>query len=437
MIKLKNARLIDFDPPRVIEKGDLVIDGTRIEGLYEGGTDKFPDAETIDMAGKTVTPGLVCSHNHFYSALARGIMADLKPAADFASTLRYLWWKLDRAIDEDILYCSGLTGSLEALRCGVTSVIDHNASPNFIGGSLAVLKKAFEEVGLRGILCYEVTDRNGEEGLHRGITESADFIRLVEKEQTGLVEAAVGGHALFTMSDHTLAHIADIIQDTGRGFHVHVGEDGYDGSFSHHLFARDLTERMEAFDLLNDKAILAHCVHLTDADIDRINESGAFVVHNPRSNMNNSVGYNTALPRFNHVALGTDGIGSDMLEEFKFAYFKHRDAGGPFFPDAFLRFLSAGNRILERYFGGVFGALVSGARADLAVFDYREPTPLKAANIAGHMAFGLSSSSVSDTMVNGRFVYRNREFILPAEEIYERAAKEAVRLWKRMDELEV
>ncbi len=391
------------------------------------------------MTGKTLSPGLVCSHNHFYSALSRGILADILPCNDFTSTLRYLWWKLDRAIDEDILYYSGLIGCLEAIRCGVTSVIDHNASPSFIDGSLAVLKKAFETTGLRGILCYEVTDRNGEGGLHRGIAESSDFIQLVENDAggPGLVEAAVGGHALFTMSDHTLALLSDIVSSTGRGFHVHVGEDGYDGSFSHHRFAKDLTARMEEFDLLNEKAILAHCVHLAESDIERINESGAFVVHNPRSNMNNSVGYNLHLPAFRNVALGTDGLGSDMLEEFKFAYFKHRDAGGPFSPGTFLGFLAGGNSILERYFGGTFGKLEAGARADLTVFDYSNPTPLKADNIAGHIAFGLSSSSVTDTMVNGRFIYRDREFVFPAADIYNRAEKEAGRLWKRMNELEV
>jgi len=437
MIKLKNARIIGFDPPSVIENADIVIDGGIIEGVYEGGTYRFPDAEVFDMTGRSVSPGLVCSHNHFYSALSRGIIADIKPCNDFSSTLRYLWWKLDRALDEKSLYYSGLIGSLEALRSGVTSVIDHNASPSYIGGSLSTLRKAFETTGLRGILCYEVTDRNGQDGLHRGIAESADFIATLGKDGPGLVEAAVGGHALFTMSDHTLAHLSELVSESGRGFHVHVGEDAYDGSFSHHLFARDLTERMADFSLLTDKAILVHCVHLTAADVDRINDADAFVVHNPRSNMNNSVGYNRNLPRFRNLALGTDGIGSDMLEEFKFAYFKHRDSGGPLFPGEFLSFLQAGNRILERYFGGTFGRIEAGAKADLTAYDYRNPTPLTGNNLAGHLAFGLSSSSVTDTMVNGRFAYRNREFTFPVDEIYSVAAEEAGRLWKRMDDLEV
>jgi cytosine/adenosine deaminase-related metal-dependent hydrolase len=108
-------------------------------------------------------PGIVCAHNHFYSGLARGIMANIKPCPDFISTLKNLWWRLDRALDEESLYYSGLVCSLEAIKSGCTAVIDHHASPNYIAGSLNTLRRGFIEAGLRGITCYETTHRNGGE----------------------------------------------------------------------------------------------------------------------------------------------------------------------------------------------------------------------------------------------------------------------------------
>ncbi|WP_252248956.1 amidohydrolase family protein, partial [Clostridium sp. ZBS20] len=100
-------------------------------------TQRYSDARNKEMHGRIVMPGIVCSHNHFYSGLSRGIMANIAPSPDFISTLKNLWWRLDRALDAESLYYSGLICSLEAIKSGCTSVIDHHASPAYIGGSLS------------------------------------------------------------------------------------------------------------------------------------------------------------------------------------------------------------------------------------------------------------------------------------------------------------
>ena len=183
MLLLKNSCILQFQPPEVMEGMDILIDSGRIIDVGKNIVSNSPDTRAIDLEGNLVSPGLVCSHNHFYSALARGIIADIKPSTDFVSILQNLWWRLDRAIDEEILYYSGLIGALEAIKAGTTSVIDHHASPSFIRGSLKVLKSAFERAGLRGILCYEATDRNGNRGMREGIEENISFAHNIEKER--------------------------------------------------------------------------------------------------------------------------------------------------------------------------------------------------------------------------------------------------------------
>jgi len=440
MLLLRNARLMQLSPPEITGGLDVLIDGNRIAQV---GRDLDPGragVRTLDLAGDLLGPGLVCSHNHFYSALARGILADLKPAVDFVSTLQNLWWRLDRAIDEEILYYSALVGAIEAVRAGTTAVIDHHASPGFITGSLGVLRRAFEQVGLRGILSYEVTDRNGAPGMREGVRENIAFAQELTRQRGsaaggGLLEAAIGAHAPFTLGEEALALLAEAVRATGRGLHIHVAEDRYDSSASHHAYGMDIMQRLEAKGLLGPKAICVHGVHLTEADIRRLNEHDGFLVHNARSNMNNGVGYAVRLPAVRNAALGTDGMGSDMLEELKFAYFRHRDAGGPYGPADFLGLLSNGAVLLERYFGGRFLRVEEGAVADLVVYDYPSPTPLEAANLAGHCAFGLSSGSVKTVIVNGRPVYEGRRFPFALEPIYEKARQAARALWKRMDGL--
>jgi putative selenium metabolism protein SsnA len=439
---LKNATILRLHPPQVQESTDVAIHGGLIVGIGADAARQRPD-RTIDLAGKVLMPGLVCSHTHFYSALSRGVLARIAPSADFVSTLQNLWWRLDRAIDREILEASALAAGLEAVQRGCTCVVDHHASPSFIEGSLDVIAGCLERVGLRGVLCYETTDRNGPAGADAGIEENRRFAKKIVAERRArdpgtapaLVEATIGGHAPFTLGDDTLDRLAAVVRETGRGFHVHVCEDAYDASHSHHTHAQDPLARLAAHGLLSDRAIIGHGVHLGAADRELLVSSGAFLAHNARSNMNNHVGYQHALHALPRVALGTDGIGSDMIEECRAACFKHRDAGGPLWPGDFARFLQAGNDLVQRCFGGTFGTIEPGAAADLAVLAYRPPTPLVAENVAGHLVFGMSSADVESVIVGGTFIMEERRFTWNTGPVYAQARDAARKLWANMDAL--
>ena len=246
------------------------------------------------------TPGLVCGHHHLYSALARGMPAPPGVPRDFSEILELVWWRLDRALDLETVRWSAMLGALEALEAGTTVIVDHHSSPRAIEGSLDAIADACAEVGVRAECCYEVTDRNGPEGAKAGLAENERFV----KERGGRF---VGAHACTTLSEGTLEAVAGLAADLGVGVHVHVAEDRSDAAAGARL------ERYAADDWL-----LAHCVHL-----DR--SLPGTIAHNPRSNMNNAVGYARPARFANPVVLGTDGIGADVLEEFRVAYARHRE----------------------------------------------------------------------------------------------------------------
>jgi cytosine/adenosine deaminase-related metal-dependent hydrolase len=247
------------------------------------------------------TPGLVCGHHHLYSALARGMPAPPRPPTTFTEILELVWWRLDRALDLEMIRWSATLGAVEALGCGTTSIVDHHSSPAAIDGSLEVIHDACREVGVRITTCYEVTDRNGADGTKAGLAENERYVRA-HPDQTNYV----GAHACLTLSDATLEAVAGLAADLGVGVHIHVAEG---------LADRDAGRRLEPY--AEEHWLLAHAVHL-----DR--PLPGTVLHNPRSNLNNAVGY--ARPdRFgNRVRLGTDGIGADMLEEFRLAFVQLR-----------------------------------------------------------------------------------------------------------------
>jgi putative selenium metabolism protein SsnA len=442
MTIIENAQAMQFNPPKVWENVDIAISGDLIADVGKGIAAKYRDKakRIIDGSGKLVYPGLVCSHHHYYSGLSRGVMAKVGPTPDFVSTLRNLWWLIDRALDEESVYYSGLICCMDAIKSGTTAVIDHHASPSYIKGSLATLRKSFEEVGLRGMTCYEVTDRNGLKGMEDGIEENIDFAKLIDSEKKTqkkpyLVEAAIGGHAPFTIPEDGLKEMRRAVEETGRGIHLHVAEGAYDVSYSHLHFNKDIGRRLADHGLLDSRSLLVHGIYLSDEDIKLINEADAYLIHNARSNMNNNVGYNVNLPKYKNLALGTDGIGANMFEEFKFAFFKHRDSGGSMWPDSYLKFLANGNDILERNFGEKYGSLEAGYKADLVIADYASPTPLAAENIAGHITFGMTSTDVQTVLINGKLVLEDGEFPFDASKLYAEARKATKRVWENIDKL--
>ena len=213
MLILQNVTAVQMEPAWVQGGVDIAVEGSLIQEVGTGLAAQYPQAQVKPMHGRLVTPGIVCSHNHFYSGLARGIMARIKPCPDFISTLKNLWWRLDRALDEESLFYSGLVCSLEAIKSGCTAVIDHHASPNYIAGSLNTLRRGFVETGLRGITCYETTHRNGGDGeLKAGVDENVAFARQVDAAK------AQGSEPYLT---RTLHRLAPRHGTAGRGRSIH------------------------------------------------------------------------------------------------------------------------------------------------------------------------------------------------------------------------
>lgn len=272
------------------------------------------------MPDGAATPGLVCAHHHLYSSLARGMPAPPRTPGSFPEILELVWWRLDRALDLELVAWSARLGAVEALEAGTTAIIDHHSSPNAIDGSLDVIADACAEVGVRVVCCYETTDRNGLDGAKAGIAENERFLRAGGR-------GYVGAHASFTLSDDTLDAVCSVATDHRVGVHIHVAEDAVDSDAGARLDGR-----------AGDDWLLAHAVHL-----DRV--LPGVVAHCPRSNLNNHVGYGHP-DRFPRVVLGTDGIGSNMLEEFRLAFALHREETLAATPDTAWSWLQTGAELV-------------------------------------------------------------------------------------------
>ena len=388
-------------------------------------------AERVDVSGCIVMPGNACAHHHLYSALARGMPGPADPPRTFPEILERVWWRLDRALDLETIKLSALVGAVEAARAGTTALVDHHASPEAIDSSLDAVADGLDEAGMRGVVCYEVSDRHGEARGRAGVQENTRFIQT---NRRGLVRGMIGAHASFTIGRTTMESLVAAARDSATPLHIHLAEDDCDERDSLERYGKRTAHRLAEEGALSEGDLIAHGVHLDESELELIRASGAWVAHNPRSNMNNGVGYAPVQAMGERVALGTDGIDGDMFAEARACYLKAREASWATGPAFATERLATGADVVGAVFGEpALGTLEVGAPADLMVLEYASPTPLDAGNLAGHLIFGLTAAAVRDVMVAGRWVVRNRKHLLVDEEdLAARCRASAPALWARM-----
>ena len=438
---IHNATVVTFDGDnRILTDGAVRYRGATIDAVGDSHTVRaaYPDDETWDAGGMLLMPGQICAHTHFYGAFARGMYIPGAPAKDFPEILQNLWWKLDKALDLDGVRSSAEVCLVDAIRNGTTTLIDHHASQRAIDGSLDVIADAVLASGLRAALCYEVTDRDGDDAAQAGIRENVRFRQRVESTpdwHQGRLAATFGLHASLTLSDATLARCAA----EGDRFHVHVAEHPADQYDSLQKSGTRAVERLHAFGVTGPGSIMAHCIHIDAWEAALLAETGTFVSHQPRSNMNNAVGAAEITPLLRKglpVCLGNDGFSNDMFAEMKVADMLQKLAhSDPRYlgADQVIQMAVINNRRLAAtFFDRPVGVVAPGAYADLILLDYHPITPLSAANLPWHILFGVSGGHVHSTIAQGVTLMRGRELLtLDEAEIAARSRRNAQATWER------
>ncbi len=440
---ITNAWIITWETPnRLLESHAVRIVDGRIEALGPSSTleAEYPDDEVLDAGGQILMPGNICAHTHFYGAFARGMAIPGRAPQDFPAILKKLWWPLDKALSEEDVRYSALVSLADAIKHGTTTLVDHHASPNTISGSLDIIADAVDQAGLRAVLCYEVTDRDGPEKARQGIDENVRFLARCAKEQVagGRVAGSFGLHASLTLSEETLEACRQAAPD-GVGFHIHVAEHEEDEYQSLEMHGDRVVDRLQRHGILGDRSIIAHAVHIDTQEIHLLAETGTWVTHQPRSNMNNAVGVaavESMLRAGVRVCLGNDGFSNTMWDEWKTTYLVHkvwrrdprRMAG-----DRVAQMGAYNNAALANVFlDPPLGRVQPGAAADLILVDYHPFTPMTAGNLPWHILFGFNESLISMTMVDGQVLMRDHQLLtLDEAEITARARELAPDVWER------
>lgn len=442
MLLVGNGQVITRDNENpYLRNGAVLIDG---EEIAEVGDEQklrkaHPEAEYVDSHGGIIMPGLINAHTHIYSGLARGLSIEGNNPTNFLEVLDGTWWAIDRHLTLDGTRACAYATILDCIRDGVTTIFDHHASFCEIPGSLFAIKDVAKELGMRACLCYEVSERDGMEKCEQSIRENADFARWAAKEDDDMIKAMFGGHALFTISDETFQKMVEA-NDGLTGFHIHVCEGMNDVYDSIRNYGCLPVERLLYNGLLGEKTLLGHCIHVSPAEMDIIRETNTMVVNNPESNMGNAVGCAPVLQMMKKgilVGMGTDAYTHDMLESLKvFLIIQRHNAQMPNVAwGEDVQMLFRNNReIAAKYFRKPLGILKKGAAADVIVMDYKPFTPFSDENIDGHMIFGMMGKNCRTTIINGKVLYKDREFVnIDEEAINAWTLEQSRKLWGELN----
>jgi putative selenium metabolism protein SsnA len=441
---ITNAKLITWENPNQVLEGQAVhISANRIEavGPEQQLVSEYQYAEKLDAGGQYVMPGNICAHTHFYGAFARGMAIPGSAPKDFPEILRKLWWPLDKALSFEDVRASAEVMLVDAIKHGTTTLIDHHASPNAIDGSLDVISDAVEKSGLRAVLCYEVTDRDGTDKAQAGIRENVRFLdrNKIGRSSDSRVAGTFGMHASLTLSDETLDACREAAPE-GEGFHIHVAEHEADEYDSLGKSGLRVVDRLLEHGILGPKTIVAHAIHIDIKEAELLAETETWVTHQPRSNMNNGVGVaqvEDLLRAGVKVGIGTDGFSHTMWEEWKTAYLLHkvwhRDPRRFSGIDAVQLGVYNNAALANKFFPEApLGQIVPGAHADLIFVDYHPHTPLNEGNLPWQIIFGFNESMVTTTIVAGEVLMRDRQLLTMDEEMITAKARDlAPQVWER------
>lgn len=416
-----------------LEIEDGIITSINPKVFKVGNFSSSDNSNAIDAMGRVVTIPNVNFHDHIYSRLAKGL--NIKgDTSNFPNILKNLWWKLDSILDLDMIKASSQMAALESIKNGVTYIIDHHSSPNSANNSLKIISENLESFKLRNVLCFETTDRNGEVLKEKGFDENLNFLENNARENS---KSLLGLHASFTLNDKTLQYAAQLVQKYNWGVHVHLCEDISDVALSNEKYKATPMRRFSKYKILNKRSILAHGIHMDEEDFELIRDSGAALVFNLDSNMNNLVGLQKykMIPKDIPILIGTDGMHSNIARSIKELFLQIRHAGFTF-DEAFtftIKTYFDQLKFIKNFFPD-FTNLQINDRADLIIWDYVPPTPINQDNFWGHYIYGILERPIMTVVQKGELLLNSYNLInLDETKINDEIFMQGERLFKEFN----
>jgi 5-methylthioadenosine/S-adenosylhomocysteine deaminase len=444
---LTGGAVVTVDDDRAVhEPGTVAVRGDRIVAVGPAAEmGHWRGATVLDCAGAAVLPGFVDGHNHLYQALARG----LGEGMSIVPWLCGFMWPYSIAIDGAEAVAAARLGAVEALRSGITTVVDNHYAPSDIATTLAIAD-VIEEAGLRGAVARGMAGQPTAIARRRGQPDG--LFRYSAADELAITREAIGHRPpgsrvevwpaplnLTYVDQHLLRAAIELARELGTHWHTHCCEGRGDPESYRDAHGATPVQWLAAEGLLDGRATLAHAVWLDDKDIDLVAEAGAHVAHNPTSNAylaSGTVRLRDLRERGVAVALGTDGPScghrQDLFECMKQAIFAQRLATLDPTAARAEHALEMATRDGARYAGVDAGVLAPGRLADIVVVGLDRPHLRPVHRVVSQLVYSARGSDVRTTIVGGEIVYAGGRCLrIDEDEVVADAQRHAEHLLER------
>ena len=410
-----------------VVEGSIGINDSKIAWLGEIPQGWQAD-KIINGKNKLALPGLINTHNHAAMSLFRSYADDLK----LQEWLENKIWPIEAKLESKDIYWGTQLAILEMIQSGTTTFCDMY----FFMDEVA---KAVDESGMRAVLCRGITafGNDGDEKL----LESEQLYRDWHGKGDGRIEVWHGPHAPYTCPPDFLKKVVASSEKMGMNIHIHLAETKKEVEDCLTQYGKTPIELMESVGLLNHHVLGAHCVHLTENDMDIMALRNVKVAHNIGSNLKLVSGIAPVpqlLEKGITVSIGTDGAASnnnlDLLEELRLTALVHKNhSGDPTILPAH-QVLQLGTIQGADALGQAdkIGSLEVGKKADMILINMSAPQWQPKHNVISNYIYSSSANDVTDVIINGKVVYENKEFkTLDSEKIIFEANQSAGRLTRQ------
>ncbi len=401
-IIIKNCQYLAYkNKDLTVEKGDILISGNIIEKTGEN--IDSAGARVIDGNNTFVMPGLVNTHTHAAMNLLRSYADDM----ELKPWLEEKIWPAEENLRGEHVYWGSMLAFLEMIKSGTTTFADMY----FFMDDVA---KAAVEIGIRGVLArglIQFTDPDG-----KNLQENIELVKKYHKKDDGRITCLIGPHAPYTTSPEYLKKVMEAADENGVGLHIHISETKQEVEDIYKEHGVSPVEYLESLGLFQRHVVAAHCVHVSEKDMDILKKYNVGVCHNPGSNLKLASGIAPVpamLEKGINVGIGTDGASSNnnlnMFEEMHLTALIHKGYNlNPLILNAreVLEMATIGGaRVLG--LENEIGSLEEGKKADIIIIDLEKPHLYPKADLISNMVYSAQASDVKTVIINGRIVMEN------------------------------
>lgn len=444
---IKGGTVVTMDGERrIIENGAVAVEGNKIVEIGPDSTvaANHPDKDVIDAMGKVVMPGFVNAHNHMYSVLLRNIDLSDWPA-DFGDTLTLWWWpKVENTCTKEDAYAGTLLAATEMLKRGVTATADTVEAANALPGVLDRVAEAVNETGIRALVCFETSERISAENGLAGHRENINFYKKWDSQPDARIQGSLSVHTAFSSSPEFVKLVRSDADKLGARIQLHIAQSIFEVDFIKTHFNKDGSVfHLNDLGFLGSDVTAAHCIHISDKEMDILAETGTNISFNVKSNTKFPVGIapvREMLERGINVGIGLDGDGSDILDMFELMVHSSYTLRSIYLDPATFTAMQAlematinGAKALG--LEDEIGSLEVGKKADIILVDLANAlqfTPVH--DVLEALVFSARGTDVDTVFVDGCKVVENKSILTVDEgEVIDLAGKQAQEYRKRFD----